>query len=353
MGSKELSSDIIYDILTRTKSLKTLDICKCICKEWKQITYESSFMPLYCKRSNNLSGYYIQGIRFGHIYLSKFICFEQSLKDYNCAFGNLPSDVKILASCNQGILCCVKRTVRGDRYFAIKPATDQWQSLPSPKLRNRTIGVAIVVVSSSLFRYKIVRLYQPHDVGHNKIICEIFDSNLWKWRETQGTQFSPNEFILGHNPAISIGNRIHWLINKNDVLTFDESNHSFNKFSSPNSFSKNELNQLVDYEGRLGFVCLTDDDDLELWQKESTENDLWTKKMAVKIKGLGQDLKYACAIGFYNAEIVFVKLYDKVVFYKLQDCSFFEVELDYSLRHANEIFQFRSDFEPVNLKGGV
>ncbi|PIN02383.1 hypothetical protein CDL12_25103 [Handroanthus impetiginosus] len=322
MGSKELSSDIIYDILTRTKSLKTLDICKCICKEWKQITYESSFMPLYCKRN------------------------------YNCAFGNLPSDVKILASCNQGILCCVKRTVRGDRYFAIKPATDQWQSLPSPKLRNRTIGVAIIVVSSSLFHYKIVRLSQPHDVGHNKIICEIFDSNLWKWRETQGTQFSPNEFILGHKPAISMGNRIHWLTNKNNV-TFDESNHSFHKFSSPKSFSKNELNQLVEYEGRLGLACLTADDNLELWQKESTENYLWTKKMAVKMKGLGEDLKYACAIGFYNAEILFVKLYDKVVFYKLQDCSFCEVELDYSLRHANEIFQFRSDFEPVNLKGGV
>ncbi|KAL0447612.1 UNVERIFIED_CONTAM: hypothetical protein Slati_1889100 [Sesamum latifolium] len=62
MGSQEstLSDDMVFDILTRLKSLETLDACKLVCKGWEEMIYESSFMPLYCRRSRMLSGFFIQ-----------------------------------------------------------------------------------------------------------------------------------------------------------------------------------------------------------------------------------------------------------------------------------------------------
>lgn len=62
-----------------------------------------------------------------------------------------------------------------------------------------------------------------------------------------------------------------------------------------------------------------------------------------------KNVKYPSPAGFYNAEIAFLKAFNEVVFYKLQDCSFRRVELDHELRDAHEVFQFRSDLEPVSL----
>lgn len=53
MASSSLPAVIIFDILTRT-SLKTLDICKAVNKEWHDLIYESSFMPQFCTRTRGI-----------------------------------------------------------------------------------------------------------------------------------------------------------------------------------------------------------------------------------------------------------------------------------------------------------
>ncbi|KAG5623634.1 hypothetical protein H5410_008852 [Solanum commersonii] len=52
-SSRPLPSDIIFKILTRT-SLETLDTCKAVKKEWHDMIFESSFMPLIVKISQDI-----------------------------------------------------------------------------------------------------------------------------------------------------------------------------------------------------------------------------------------------------------------------------------------------------------
>ncbi|KAI3453718.1 hypothetical protein Pfo_010381 [Paulownia fortunei] len=356
MGSQELSLDIIFEILTRTTSLKTLDACKCVCKGWKQLIYESSFMPLYCKKTNNLSGYFIQDVKL-HMHVSMFVSIDQSEGGGGGGcIASLPHDMRILASCNQGILCCLRRKDRGYRYYTSKPATRQWQALPNPKLRYQTAAVAIMVLRSSPLRYKIVRLSELDFVeDYCRMRCEIFDSEIWTWRETQGLNLPHTEIIIGSHPAVSAGNSVHWLTDYDNVLAFHEAEESFDKFCLPEPAYKNyayKHKRLVEYQGRLGFSCLLAEDGImELWLTDGPRNYQWTKKMAVNIASLERSVKYPSPVGFYNGEIAFIRTLHEVIFYKLQDSSFTKVELDFDLRYAHEYFQFRSDLEPVSLKG--
>ncbi|KAK4423022.1 F-box protein [Sesamum alatum] len=217
MGSDQevLPDDMVFDILTRLSSLETLDTCKSVCNRWEEIIYETSFMPLYCRRSRKLSGFFIQDMQ-EHKYFSMFAAMDDhqdgSTKSDDVCIASFPDDMKILASCNHGILCCVRRRGKNYRYYVCKPTTQQWQSLPNPKLRYKTVSVAVMVLGSNPFRYKIVRLSRR---GVEKPMqeyytyrCEIFDSKDWRWREVQGIPVLYTELIID---TISTNNAVYWL----------------------------------------------------------------------------------------------------------------------------------------------
>ncbi|KAL7150653.1 hypothetical protein ABFS83_05G128400 [Erythranthe nasuta] len=350
-SSEELPTDIVFDIISRTTSLKTLDTCKSVCKEWKQLIYESSFMPLYCQNTKNLYGYFVQDVRKSN-YVSMFVCLDSN--NNKLPVLRLPDNTRILASCNQGILCCLKKRDSNDyQYCVCKPATQQWQDLPKPQLDDyTTVSIAIMVLGSTPLRYKIVRLSRDGIIKESKYCtyyCEIFDSETRAWRKIQDV-----------NPSVSINNSIHWLTNDNNILKFNLVQESFRIFTLPehlhNTDNNRLSNKLVEYEGRLGLVCTTQEEDsnnnvnMKIWLTDE-ENELKINWRTNSKKVLINDMveRYANPAGMYNAGIIFLKAADEVVFYKIQDRSLMhKVKLD-RLRDAREVFQFRSDFERVDF----
>lgn len=184
-STPSLPSDVIFETLSRIPSLKELDACRLVCKDWNQHLHHPSFMPTYCKNTHNLYGYYIQNQRSCK-YVQKFISLEPSQFDeVDKKFWE--DGTKIEASSKQGILCVVrwKSGSCSSRYYICKPSTGQWQPLPNPKLRFWTLKVALVVLHSNPLRFKIVRISQ--DYGSKSVkssdcyayCCEIFDSETW------------------------------------------------------------------------------------------------------------------------------------------------------------------------------
>lgn len=153
-----LPSDIIFDIVTRAPSLQTLDTCKAVSKDWNQLIHERNFMHEYCKKTNNLSGYFVQDLKCCN-YVSTFVSTTPPHGD-SALVEKLPGSMRIMASCKQGILICVRRTGRNYQYYVCKPATRQWCAIPNPKLRYATVGVGVMVLKANPLRYKIVRLSQ-------------------------------------------------------------------------------------------------------------------------------------------------------------------------------------------------
>lgn len=117
------------------------------------------------------------------------------------------------------------------------------------------------------------------------------------------------EFVSNRSPSICIANCIYWLTSEDNVIKFNEVDQSFDMFALPEEVHSNSWKKLVAYQDyRLGFTCVTEEDNMELW--------------------LVKD----------GAEIF--------EFYKVQDW----FKRDEELRLANDhVFQFRSDLELVNL----
>ncbi|XP_059277770.1 F-box protein At5g41720-like [Lycium ferocissimum] len=286
LTSSELPHDVAFKILTRT-SLETLDACKVVSKTWNGMTYESSFMESYCCRTNNISGYFVQGIR-NNKYISEFVsmdgCSEKdqlshlpvaALKTKDIFSDHYNCDMKIEASSKQGILCCM-RTTRNDnhRYYICKPSTQEWKKLPNPKMRYKTVKVALVVLKSNPLRFKIIRLSQD-------------------------------------DPARSSG-LIYLLTTDNQVLVLNyDGEEAYPRFELPEQVTQNEdckYKKLISYEGKLRLICFSWSEILELWCIENTRNPFWTKEKEVEIESIKRVTNYPSPIDFYNNEIVLLGL---------------------------------------------
>ncbi|KAL1533387.1 hypothetical protein AAHA92_33275 [Salvia divinorum] len=336
-----LLSELIFEILSRT-SLETLEQCKSVSKDWKQIIYEPTFLPLHSQRTNSLFGYFFQTLKSSK-YHSAFV---------STAAGAIEStwprndSVEILASCDQGILICEREICRNKRFYACRPATSQWQALPNPKLRYQTKAVAVVVLSQPP-RYVIVRLYALGSQLH----CEIFDSESWRWEKIDSAP-PYGEIVIHHSPSVTTAGRfVHWLTLEDNVLTLDVQKRRFRCSPLPGCLPKSRWTwpTLVEYEGELGFMCHVEEEDrseLEVWSNGK-------KKAVVNMRDMAlHHHHHPVAVEFCSSNVVFIRSLDGGGFYNMQNRSFSKVEVPNDLRIPLQVFRFRSDTEIVDLKAG-
>ncbi|KZV43007.1 F-box protein-like [Dorcoceras hygrometricum] len=105
---------------------------------------------------------------------------------------------------------------------------------------------------------------------------------------------------------------------------------------------------LSEYEGKLGFTCLTEKGDMDLWIMDDIKIHSWKKEKSANIESLRQVLTHPSPAGFYNSGISFLKGFYEVGFYMHQDRSVRSVKLD-KLDDAREVFRFNSDIDPAHL----
>ncbi|XP_073019178.1 F-box/kelch-repeat protein At4g19930-like [Primulina eburnea] len=352
-----LPYDAVFEILTQLNSLKALDICKAVSKEWKEVIQESSFASTHCRRTGTISGYFVQDLRF-----NKHVTMFVTPDNVGVCMKSLPKDTKILASSSkQGILCCEREIEKGSkrlsRYLAYIPITGQLRDLPNPKTRHETVSVTLMVAGAQPLCFKIIRLSKRGFIRRYseqyKYGCEIFDSGTWTWKEASDELSLPFREIIARNSSVSVADSVHWLTTEDNILSYNITNNSFSKFPLPKPVQENlhsyKSKQLFEYEGKLGLVCLTEGRDMDLWIMNDIKNQTWKKERLANIETLESFVQYPFLLGFYNSHVVFVEGgFNEVGFYKLQDSSFSSVKLG-RLDRASEIFRFRSDVEPDYL----
>ncbi|XP_070035917.1 F-box protein At5g49610-like [Nicotiana tomentosiformis] len=367
-SSSTLPSDIIFEILTRT-SLKTLDTCKSVNKQWHNLISESSFMPQFCEKSHNISGYFVQSLsRSKHV--TEFVSLNgcsgktplylpmETIKPKDKIF-NYDCDIKIEASSKQGILCCLRRIKHKYRYYVCKPSTKQWVKLPNPKMRYSTVKLALIVLKSNPLNFKIIRLSSTRTVYHHYINLgldyyrsEVFDSEAWEWRKRKDILFPQEIYVDMFTPTVNASGLVYFKLGDDLVMALNyNGEEAFPRFSLPKpamEYKNYGYNQLVEYNGKLGFTCLSPKG-MELWIFENG-NQSWELKKEVEIETLKKVTKYPRLVGFYNADIALMIDYYEVIFYKLQDKSFNKVKLNKCRNNIQEIFPFRSDLEPLDLR---
>ncbi|XP_058002343.1 putative F-box protein At5g52610 [Hevea brasiliensis] len=325
MESRDFNLDIIFEILSRS-SLKTLAKCGLLSKEVNSLTYQSAFMNLHCQRTKTISGYFVQSLSYNK-FSSTFV--DNICSDYKLSLDFLRVPVKIEASTSQGILLC--RCNRGTipRYYVCKPSTKEWQIIPNPKTRYFNELFAMIVLKSNPLHYRIL----------------------------QEVKLSFGEF-LHSEPTVSVCGSVHWLTTKDNILAFHEDIENYSMFSLPSPIYESDsygYKKLTEYEGKLALICKGRDNSfMDLWVMESYGKKEWNKRQRINIESLREKEKFTNPYDFYNVDVVMMRGFYNVIFFKFKNGN----SADIVRLHENfnlmdtEVFPFKSDFEPSNLKKG-
>nr|KAJ0191092.1 hypothetical protein LSAT_V11C800423330 [Lactuca sativa] len=350
----KLCDDMVKtEILSRT-SLKTLDVMRCISKEFEKLTYEPYLLDLYKQRNDIVSGFLMQ--RCG-LECSEYIHeFAPSRGSKSIDLGFLPRNARILASSEQGIIVFQSPYTRFSgsiSYYVCKPATKQVVPLPNPRTRYTTEKIAIVVVGSNpVLHYKIIRLSSSNFVKrrgefYRTYRCEIFDSTTWVWKLMDLLLLPSSVSLDMASPVITTRGSIYMLLLNNDILKFDSYSEKWTTFSSPIQDRDYELytsRQLVKHDGRLGYFCKSSINcGCEFWVL-GTDAESW-EKIYVFNKEESEDINNTRNLELFDDPNASVKIWTGVFL-------FYKEKTIVSKRSDDQMFVYRSDFEPINLKLG-
>ncbi|XXG85030.1 hypothetical protein AAC387_Pa11g0201 [Persea americana] len=335
-----LPSDIIYEVLTRVP-LQSLQSFRQVCAEWRQMIHQTYFIKLHSERTKTLNGYFIQSLEKNKYY-SSFVSMNKNPSVSTPSLEFLPKNVKIEASSSiHGLLCCTIQD-RPIGYLICKPATKEWRKIPNPKVRYFTERIEIVVQSSAPLQYKIIRFSQPN---HNKdhLICEIFDSQSWKWRRSIDIKMGYFDELLSLGSGVLMNGSLHWLTNYNRIFAFDVANENWKMISLPQqqlSINEDFLNKkVVEYEGYLS-LCYYKETWMELWVMKDSIREVWERKKTINIEEyqpIFEDL--------YTSEVAFLLDVFKVIWYNFQLHKSTETKISRTI--AQEAYIYKSDLTPL------
>ncbi|XP_019154720.1 PREDICTED: F-box protein At5g49610-like [Ipomoea nil] len=329
MGSEfHLNQEILFEILSRA-TLETLDTFKVVSKESKELVEESWFIRNYAEKTKNFIGYIVEKLE-PHRCSYTFVSINPSLGvpgiSMECFCG-----MTILASSEQGILCCRKYEDRSHHYYVCKPSTRQCVELPTP--RGRAIfpnWFGLTVLKSNPLQYKIIRLSRQS--GKTGFICQIFDSKFWTWRQSENIIMEGCS-VFSFQPSVCIGGILYLLTDRKTVWAFDSATETHSEFLGPITTTEDNRSccceAIVEYNGKLGFTSVYKWEELRLWVLEDYR---WEIKKVVEI-----DKKNRRLIGCSLADMALMIGYGH------------QVSGSYS---HQTIFPFRSDWEPVDLEDG-
>ncbi|KAJ0581249.1 putative F-box associated interaction domain-containing protein [Helianthus annuus] len=347
----ELSSEMIMEIMSRA-SLKTLGIMRCASKELNALTYESYLLDLYKKRNKIVSGFLIQNMRRGWMNIKQF---APSPESNTLDLGFLPYNAQILATSEQGIMVFKIQDPMNCRrysYHVCKPTTKQVLALPRPKGNHTDQKFAIVVMGLKPLHYKIIRFSECRALRrwrkfHMAYRCEIFDSMTWKWRSLKHVALGDCVFLTNPQPVTKSG-AIYMLLTNNNILKFDADSEIWEVFSSPIPYDESRTpTELVKYGGKLGLACKPSNANgyWDIWV--SKKDKLWEKEADVAVESNSERERLKALYDPHTSVMVDC---ETLLFYRLkqQDNNMISKIVLNDIPY--QIFSFRSDFEPSDLK---
>ncbi|KAL5560961.1 hypothetical protein UlMin_030708 [Ulmus minor] len=352
MDYSPLPSNLLFEILTRT-SLETLGRCRLVCKKFNQTTREESFIQPFYEKTKTITGFFVQHLKKNK-HSSRFISTTKIAIDFELSLSFLPKPLSIVATTQKGLLLCVNEKTMIPKYLVCKPTTQEWRFIPNRKTKYFTKAIAIAVIGSKPLRYKIVRFSDPKTPSivtkfgcYTSLRAEIFDSKTWRWKQLSENIKFPYDYYLLKSMA-TISGVFYSLMTNNNISVFDLQEESWEFFELPCSLHEQSNIQLVEYEGRLGLICLLNNESMELWVMKNYKEKTWSRRKKFSIKSLiKHEVDGVDPIAMCNNDVTLMKNYWKFIFYNFQNGSNREVKMETIL--GGVIFKVESDFEPANL----
>lgn len=286
---------------------------------------------------------------------STFISMDKSS---TLSLSFLPRHIKIEASTKQGLLLCndvnpPKSTT--PRYIICKPTTQQWQTIPNPKMRYFTRKTAMVVLGSSPLPFKIVRFSETkHPSITNKsgtfnvLRCEVFNSKTWSWKCLPENVMFPHCESLGFRRLGTTYGVLHTYTTEKRIFAFDSEKERWEIFALPYPLREDDYGdmQLVECEGRLGLICMVREKCMELRVGEDYYGQrTWTRRNQISLNEwlIREENYFFFPEALCNSDVALMKSFSKIMFYNFQASTLEDVELRKILSVCVEFFPIESD----------
>ncbi|KAJ9536575.1 hypothetical protein OSB04_un000224, partial [Centaurea solstitialis] len=302
---EDLPAELTTDILSRL-TVKTIIHCRCVCKRWRNLVLDSSFVNLHLSRSPTPTGFIIHHNprTCANPGILEWVEIEDKVDRHHLHYDRLLSlDLRNRAPIQQytkmhqvgsvnGLICLWEYGHKVDNTYVCNPITREYMILPRQRYqRDRFPGVIYGFgVSSQMGEYKVVRAFQAKTFVQNGDKCagqlsvleaEVYTLGTGQWRSLHSV---PVTYLLNTFNKFCgqfLNNHCHWIVADNEICTFDLDNETFQLLPSPPSVKKYWFHRqsLAILKGCL-CILSTYDSKLTIWvMKEYGIKNSWHKQV--------------------------------------------------------------------------
>ncbi|GAB4850954.1 hypothetical protein Ancab_030250 [Ancistrocladus abbreviatus] len=294
-----LLDELLVEILHRLPT-KLAAQCKLVCKRWFSIVSSSCFLRCFIMRHDNEDTLHKE--QFTAICSGRHLLItprETGLKislDFLPCFigGQHLKDFRIVASCNDLLLCCVG-LFNPSVYYVCNPFTKKWVEVPAHSGSCEFFGeIGFIcdpyyhvdkqgVVINSNHSFKVIHVKRSQKPIY-EVVVEIFSSEVGKWighivSFPQGYSSTLGQLIL------SFGTKLYWPAS-DGIVIYDpnyEKNHSVVTYPI-DKIQGLPIKLLGQCDGSL-WIHQQDYWDLYIWQAKSQDNNLvnWSSKRRINL----------------------------------------------------------------------
>ncbi|OUZ99702.1 hypothetical protein BVC80_9063g73 [Macleaya cordata] len=327
---QHLSSDAIYEILTRVSLVTLLRQCRWVCKDWQKLICDTNFQLIHSQKTPIASGYFVQSYHIsGSVHINFFPCISDHQYSPQIPYPSLdfiPPAKNIMiqgTSLYGSLLYCVDKSgsTQIPTYYICKPATREWRKIPNPRTRLSRERIGIAVKQSddhpTVLHYKILRLTTPK--GAHGYHCEIFDSNKWAWKRLKDIKL-PDYVSLGHGCNVFVNGGLHWVTGDGRIFVFYIDQENWTTIELPHEMANNLRRGkilITHCDGKVG-VFYSNKEWMELWILENycTTNPIWKKKYQNDLRSLsGHNSEFAIPIDMYSTNIALMVNARELIWY--------------------------------------
>lgn len=169
----------------------------------------------------------------------------------------------------------------------------------------------------------------------------------WEWRLLD-LVILPFGVFLTNQQAITTRGSIYMPLSNNDVLKFEAYSEKWTTFSLPIQtleYPFGTTSHLIKFERKLGFAYRTTSHLWELWVLTNDES--WERVHVFDTRSEDNGISSLDAI--YDSDTRVMREYEAIAFYRFKGGDHIKKVL--TSHHPYRIFTFRSDFEPIHLRG--
>ncbi|KAI3859217.1 hypothetical protein MKX03_034621 [Papaver bracteatum] len=318
---RELSSDAVYEILTRVKLDTLLRQCQWVCKDWQKIIIcDSKFQQIHSQKMRSVaSGYFVQSHRNLSSHSTSFVpsmarnSENKSSQITSPSLDFLPESPNIIiesSSNYSSLLCCITKsnTIRIPTYYICRPATREWPKMPNPRTRLASHHTGIAVTQSyPNLQFKVLRLSKSKTgYGHH---CEVFDSANWTWKRLEYIKFDRQGAMLLQRNGIFLNGGFHWLTNMGEIFVYYVNQEKWTtiKVSSEMKICAEQAYYIAIYCDEKLRVLYNTKEWAEIWLLESysISKPIWKRKFRIDTRWVFENSRYhPDPIGIWSSDTV-------------------------------------------------